>query len=143
MVSNTLQRKQHSEVFYQKLGYLFYSIAAADHRVSAAEKEALLRLIVEDWLNLDDATDAYGTDSAYQIQILFDFLNEKSFDAEHAWSIFERYFKSHLVAFNDDIIDRIFHTAERLAESMNGRNKSEVLALTRLHLLLGKEKHIL
>lgn len=143
MNTKTLQRKQHSEVFYQKLGYLFYSIAATDHRVNEAEKEALLALIVEDWLSLDEATDAYGTDSAYQIQILFDFLNEKSFDAESAWNIFERYFKNNIAAFDEDIIDRIFHTAERMAESLNGRNKSEVRALARLHLLLGKETHIL
>lgn len=143
MTIKTLQRRKHSEVFYQKLGYLFYSIAAADHRVSTSEKEVLLALIVEDWLSLDEATDAYGTDSAYQIQILFDFLNEKSFDAENAWSIFERYFKSHITSFDDDIIDRIFHTAARIADGLNGRNKSEVRALARLHLLLGKEQHIL
>ena len=143
MNTKTLQRRQHSEAFYQKLGYLFYSIAATDHRVNDTEKEALLALIVEDWLSLDEATDAYGTDSAYQIQILFDFLNEKSFDAENAWNIFERYFKNNIAAFDEDIIDRIFHTSERMAESLNGRNKSEVRALARLHLLLGKETHIL
>jgi len=143
MTMKTLQRKQHSEAFYQKLGYLFYAIAASDHRVNNAEKDALLGLIVEDWLSLDEATDAYDTDSAYQIQILFDFLDEKSFDSESAWNIFERYFKNNITAFDEDIVDRIFHTAERMAESLNGRNKSEVRALARLHLLLGKETHIL
>jgi len=55
---------------------------------------------------------------------------------------FERYFKNHMEVFDDDIIDCIFQTAERIAQSLKGRNKSEVLELTRLHLLLGKEKHI-
>ncbi len=142
MTTKLKTKKQHAEVFYQKLGYLFYSIAYADRKVSEPEKSTMLSMIVEDWLSLDETTDPYGTDSAYQIHILFDFLTEKGFDSENAYVIFERYFKNHMEVFDDDIIDRIFHTAERIAQSLNGRNKSEVLALTRLHLLLGKEKHL-
>lgn len=142
MATKTSAKRKHSEAFYQKLGYLFYSIAAIDRRVSDDEKNMMLSLIVEDWLSLDEATDAYGTDSAYQIQILFDFLNEKSFDSEIAYAIFERYFKNHIELFDDDIIDRIFHTANRIADALNGKNKSELRALARLHLLLGKENHI-
>jgi len=44
--------------------------------------------------------------------------------------------------FSDDVIDRVFHSANRIADSLNGRNKSELRALSRLHLLLGKEKQI-
>lgn len=135
-------KKQHNESFYQKLGYLFYSIAAADRKVSDAERRTLQTMIVEDWLSLDETTDPYGTDSAYQIHILFDFLSEKGFDSENAYVIFERYFKSHIELYDDDIIDRIFHTCERIADSLNGKNKSEVRALARIHLLLGKEKQI-
>jgi len=134
--------ESYTQTFYQKLGYLFYSVAASDRRISKQEQNALQQIIQEDWLNLNDKTDAYGSDTAYQIQIIFDFLNEKNYHSESAYSVFSRYFKEHISLFTDDIIDRIFHSADRIAESMNGRNKSELQALTRLHMLLGKERQI-
>ena len=134
---------RYPEAFYQKLGYLFYSISNADRRVSAEELNMLQQIIREDWLSLDDVRDAYGSDTAYQIHIIFDFLREKEYSAETAYGVFSRYFKEHITLFTDDVIDRIFHSADRMAECLNGRNKSELQALARLHLLLGKEKHIL
>jgi hypothetical protein len=132
----------YPEAFYQKLGYLFYSIAHSDRRVSAEELNTLQQIIREDWLPLDDKRDAYGSDTAYQIHIIFDFLREKDYNSESAYNVFTRYFKEHIKLFSDDVIDRIFHSANRIADSLNGRNKSELQALARLHLLLGKEKHI-
>ncbi len=135
-------RKRYPEAFYQKLGYLFYSIAKSDKRVSPAEIVTLQQIIREDWMSLDDTTDLYGSDSAYQIHIIFDFLYEKDFYSESAYTIFSRYFKEHLELFSEDVIDRIIHSASRIAESLNGHNKSELRALTRLQLLIGKENLI-
>jgi hypothetical protein len=138
----TINTDSYTQTFYQKLGYLFYSIASADRRISQQEHDALQQIVKEDWLNLNDKTDAYGTDTAYQIQIIFDFLKEKEYHSESAYNIFNRYFKEHLHLFTDDVIDRIFHSSNRIADSLNGRNKSELQALARLHMLLGKERHI-
>lgn len=138
----TINSDSYNQNFYQKLGYLFYSIASADRRISQQEHDALQQVIKEDWLHFNDITDAYGTDTAYQIQIIFDFLKEKEYHSESAYNIFNRYFKEHLSLFTDDVIDRIFHSSIRIADSLNGRNKSELQALARLHMLLGKERHI-
>jgi hypothetical protein len=132
----------YPEAFYQKLGYLFYSIANSDRRVSPNEVNTLQQIIREDWISLDDHQDAYGSDTAYQIHIIFDFLREKEYNSENAYNVFSRYFKEHIHLFSDDIIDRIFHSANRISASLNGSNKSELRALARLHMLLGKEKHI-
>jgi hypothetical protein len=141
-MKNTIKADYYTPTFYQKLGYLFYSIASADRRISPQELDALQQVIQEDWLNLDENTDTYGTDNAHQIQIIFHFLNEKDYNSESAYSIFNRYFKEHISLFTDDVIDRIFHSSNRIADSLNGRNKSELQALARLHMLLGKERHI-
>jgi hypothetical protein len=141
MTRNT-ESKTYPEAFYQKLGYLFYSIAHSDRRVSGEELTTLQQIIGEDWMSLDDQRDAYGSDTAFQIHIIFDFLREKEYDSESAYNVFTRYFKEHMHLFSDDVIDRIFHSANRIADSLNGRNKSELRALARLHLLLGKEKQI-
>lgn len=141
-MSKEITTKPYPEAFYQKLGYLFYSIAKSDRRVSPSEIFALQQIIREDWANLYPSTDVYGTDTAYQIHIIFDFLLEKDFHSESAYKIFTRYFKEHLDLFSDEVIERIFHSANRIADCLNGRNKSELQALTRLHLLMGKENHI-
>jgi hypothetical protein len=141
-MKNTIKADYYTPTFYQKLGYLFYSIASADRRISPQELDALQQVIQEDWLNLDENTDTFGTDNAHQIQIIFHFLNEKDYNSESAYSIFNRYFKEHISLFTDDVIDRIFHSSNRIADSLNGRNKSELQALARLHMLLGKERHI-
>ena len=138
----TINSDSYNQNFYQKLGYLFYSIASADRRISQQEHDALQQVIKEDWLHFNDKTDAYGSDTAYQIQIIFDFLKEKEYHSESAYNIFNRYFKEHLSLFTDDVIDRIFHSSNRIADCLNGRNKSELQALARLHMLLGKERHI-
>ncbi len=141
-MNTTIHRESYTQNFYQKLGYLFYSIASADRRISHQELDALQQVIQEDWLHLDENTDTYGTDNAHQIQIIFHFLNEKEYKSESAYNIFNRYFKEHISLFTDDVIDRIFHSSNRIADSLNGRNKSELQALARLHMLLGKERHI-
>jgi hypothetical protein len=132
----------YPEAFYQKLGYLFYSIAHSDRTISSEEINTLQQIIREDWLTLDDKRDVYGSDTAYQIHIIFDFLREKEYNSDSAYNVFTRYFKEHIDLFSDDVIERIFHSANRIADSLNGRNKSELRALARLHLLLGKEKQI-
>ena len=133
----------HNEAFYQKLGYLFYSIAAADGHVASEEKEALHKMVIEDWVTLEVSKDSFGSDAAFQIEVLFDFLIEKSQDGEKAYHVFEHYFKDNIELFTDDVIERIFHTSNKIAESFHNFNKSELISLTRLHLLLGKERHIL
>jgi hypothetical protein len=136
------EQNRYPEAFYQKLGYLFYSIAYSDQTISTDELNALQQIIREDWVSLDEERDAYGSDTAYQIHILFDFLKEKEYSSDSAYNVFSRYFKEHIHLFSDDVIERIFHSANRIADSLNGRNKSELRALARLHLLLGKEKDI-
>ena len=136
-------KTKYTEGFYQKLGYLFYSVAAADGHVASEEKDMLHKMVIEDWITLESSTDAFGTDNAYQIEILFDFLIEKEFPGERAFHVFEHFFKSNLEMFNDQVIERIFHTSEKIANSFHSKNKAELNALTRIHLMLGRERHIL
>ncbi len=136
-------KTKYNEAFYQKLGYLFYSVAAADGVIVKEEVEALHQMVIEDWLHLDDSKDNFGSDQAYQIEVLFDFLREKEFPGERAFHVFEHFFKSNLEMFNDDVLERIYHTSNKIADSFHSRNKAELTALTRIHLLLGRERHIL
>lgn len=134
---------RHNAAFYQKLGYLFYSVAASDGHVAAEEKKMLHAMVLEDWVNLEESRDEFGTDNAYQVEVLFDFLVEKEFPGERAYEVFEHYFKNHLELFTPEVTDRIYHTAGRIAASFHSMNKKELNSITRLHLLMNRERHIL
>src|SRR5690606_35794866 len=49
-------------VFYQKMGELFYAIAAADKVVRKTEYDALKKIVTEEWKNLDEYEDSFQTD---------------------------------------------------------------------------------
>jgi hypothetical protein len=136
-------KTKYTQAFYHKLGYLFYSVAAADGSIVKEERDVLHKMVVEDWLDLEKSNDEFGSDNAYQIEVLFDFLSERSFPSERAFEVFEQFFKANLEMFNEDVVDRIYHTSERVASSFHSKNKAELNALTRIHLLLGRERHIL
>ncbi len=133
----------HNEKFFRKLGYAFYSVAASDGTVAEDERKMLHQMVIEDWVTLELSQDEFGSDAAYQIEMLFEYLTEQAMGSEKAFQKFEQYFKDNLELFSDDVIDRIYHTANRIADSFHSKNKAELNTLMRLHLLLGKERHIL
>lgn len=133
----------HNEKFFRKLGYVFYAVAASDGSVADDERKALHQMVIEDWVTLEVSQDQFGSDAAYQIEMLFEYITDQGMTAEKAYQKFEQYFKDNLELFSDEVIERIFHTCNRIAESFHSKNKAELNTLMRLHLLLGKERHIL
>jgi len=123
--------------FYQKLGYLFYAIAAADRNVAQEEVQALRAMIREDWVNLETSTDAFGTDAAHQIEIVFDFIHDKDISADKAFRIFETWYHEHADLFDADVINRVYHTMNRVVTAFHGANKSEMAMIFRTKALLG------
>jgi hypothetical protein len=117
-------KTKYTQAFYHKLGYLFYSVAAADGIIAKEEKDALHKMVLEDWLDLEASNDEYGSDNAYQIEVLFDFLTEKDFPSDRAYEVFEHFFKANLEMFTEDVVDRIYHTSDRIASSFNAKNNA-------------------
>jgi hypothetical protein len=126
--------------FYQKLGYLFYSVAAADQHIAKEEEKILHEMVLEDWVAFSTAHDEFGTDAAYEIEIVFDYIQDQGLSADKAFHVFEKFYKENNGLFTDDVNQRIFHTIQRISHSFHGNNKSELTAITRVHLLLGREK---
>lgn len=90
----------------------------------------------EDWLSLDDFTDRYGTDSANQIEIVFDVLMEYTKSSEECFDEFKEFYKEHPHAFTEEIKSTAKKTARAVANSFAGKNKSELIILAKLDLLL-------
>lgn len=84
-------KKQVNEL-YQNLGKLFYAVAMADHSVHMKEMEKLNEVVRDYWLEVDDIEDEYGTDSAFQIISVFDWLLEYQKDSEEIYEEFEAFY---------------------------------------------------
>ncbi|GAA3561572.1 hypothetical protein GCM10022395_10250 [Snuella lapsa] len=126
--------------FYQNLGKLFYAIAAADRVVETKEFETLKELVKNQWLEVDDINDAFGSDAAYQIEIVFDWLNthETELSIEKYFNDFIAYKNEQKHLFTDAVNKLIIRTASAIAASFSGINKSELILLAKLDMELKK-----
>ena len=131
MVTN----KNIGKAFYQSLGKLFYAVAKADHSVHVKEIDRLKEMVREHWLEVDEVEDEYGTDAAFQIETVFDWLLENEKDAAECYEDFERFYADYKARFTDQIKYLIMVTARSIASAFAGRNKSELITLGRLELL--------
>lgn len=125
--------------FYQHLGELFFAIAKSDGVVRPEEEIRLKTLIDEEWAELEDSEDEFHGNAAYQMESVFQNLFEEFADAESAFDDFKYFKLEHEHLFPPKIKDLILVTANSIASSFRGKNKSELNMLLRLEQLL-KEK---
>lgn len=121
---------------YQILGELFYAIAASDKVVRPAEIKAMRDLVNEKWKALDHLEDEYHSDAAYQIEIVFDWLDDQYLDPEDCFQDFKDFKKEHPKLFTIKIKKLIWETANAIASSFAGLNKSELAMLAKLKMNL-------
>ncbi|WP_394973047.1 hypothetical protein [uncultured Croceitalea sp.] len=132
--SNTVGNK-----FYQKIGNLFFAISMADGSVHTKEIDKLKAMVREKWIPLDDIEDEYGTDSAFQIEIVFDWLLENEKTGSECFKEFNDFYQEHKTIFTDKIKKLIIETSASIASSFAGKNKSELMMLGKLQLLFYPE----
>ncbi len=121
---------------YENLGKLFYAMAICDGSVHAKEWDKVKEIVKEDWLYVDDFTDRYGTDAANQIEIVFDGLMEYTRSSEECYTEFKSFYKEHPHAFSEEIKSLTIKTSNAIANAFSGRNKSELVLLAKIQLLL-------
>ncbi|WP_339917430.1 hypothetical protein [Yeosuana marina] len=133
------KRKKMTLKFYQNLGKLFYAIAVADNNVKNTEFDKLKELVKQHWLELDSIEDIYTTDAAYQIEIVFNWLNsEKKTDANACFDDFVNYKNEQKHLFTSNVKELILKTAGAIAAAFSGINKSELIMLANLDMELKK-----
>jgi hypothetical protein len=125
-----------AQKFYQNRGKLFYSIAASDKVVEKVEFNTLKRIVEQERVNIDSYQDEFGTDTANQIIIIFDWLEENQPDAFLSFEEFCNFKKENEKLFDQKINKLIWKTADALADSFAGKNKSELIMLTKLKSIL-------
>jgi hypothetical protein len=118
--------------FYQQLGRVFYGVAAADGTVRKGEAEKLKKIIKTEWVPAEDTSDEFETDSAYQIEIVFDWLNENDWNKESILADFSDFREEHPGLFSAKNRQLIMETAETIADAFHNINKKEIRFLTEL-----------
>ena len=126
-------KKKMTLKFYQNLGKLFYAIAAADEHVKKVEFDKLKELVKKNWLDIDVIEDVYNTDAAYQIEIVFDWLNDhENLNTKACFDDFVNYKNEQKHLFTKPVKQLILKTAGAIAASFSGVNKSELIFLANL-----------
>lgn len=122
--------------FYRLLGKTFYSFAMVDKSVRQEEIEKLKELVQKEWLPVEDSFDVFGSDSAHQIEIVFDWLVENDCEYEQIIPEFKNFKLEHNSLFTPEVNALILKTATAIASSFSGKNKSEHVLISRLKSIL-------
>ncbi|WP_271393460.1 hypothetical protein [Aequorivita sinensis] len=118
------------------MGELFYAIAAADKVVRKEEYDILKKMVLKKWKNIDNDKDSLQGNAAHQIEIVFDWFDYEQLDANDCFDSFADYKKENSKLFTEERKKLIWKTADAIASSFSGKNKSELVMLAKLKLLL-------
>jgi hypothetical protein len=135
----SMKRKNETMVrLYQLLGRVFYAAAQADSVIRAEEISALKQIVKEVWLDVDETFDDFQSDSAHQIEIVFDYLLEDEIQVEDALEQLKEFKKIHSSLFTVEVSNLIMETAHRIISAFAKRNKSELIFMSQLQLIIEK-----
>jgi len=123
-------------LFYQKMGELFYAIAAADKVVKEEEYKALKDLVSTEWKKLDSCKDQFNSNAVSQIEVVFDWFDYEQLDANDCFDSFADYKKANPNFFTEERRKIIWDTANAIASAFAGKNKSELIMLAKLKRIL-------
>jgi len=130
-------KKNLNVKFYEVLGKLFYAVAAADGVVELSEVNKLKKIVRKEWLPVDETEDDFQTDAAYQIEVVFDWLDaQNNLKSDSLYKEFVNYKNEQSYFFTPAIKKLIIKTAHAIAASFSGKNKSELIILARLDIEL-------
>lgn len=134
-----MKAKNLNITFYQNIAKIFYAVAKADNIVTKEEIKILKKVVKENWLEVDETFDVFGTDTAYQIEIVFDWLYSKNATSEDCYNDFVEYYQNHSYFFTSEIKALILETSGKIASSFAQKNKSELMLLAKLSIEFKKE----
>ncbi len=120
-------------VFYQKLGEIFYAVAAADNVVRQEEYNALKEMVIQEWRESDLNE---SSNKLCQMEIMFNWFDYEQLDANSCFEHFEEYYKENSHLFTPEIKKLIWKTANTIADSVSTKNKRELIMLAKLQILL-------
>ena len=123
-------------ILHQNLGKLFYAVAMADKKIEEEEIAALKTDILQRWYNLDSKPNGLVLDSHQDIITVFTQLHSIKAESDSCFMEFREFFNEHQNIFNTDLRKLIWDTTQVIASSFANKNKSELIVLAKLKMLL-------
>lgn len=125
--------------FNWQLAKLFYGVAAADKKVREEEILKLKKMLRTEWYSSLGRTEQGMNESATQIETAFDWLLKNDWNKDHLIPDFKAYFIENINLFTPEMRGLILRTAEVIAAASSGKNKSELVFISRLHFILTEQ----
>jgi hypothetical protein len=120
---------------YENLGKLFYAMASIDGTVHTKEVDHLRSFIRSYWLDIDTVEDEYGSDAAFRIETTFDWLLEYEKKPKACFEAFKEFYNDHVQIFTPTIKRLTLDTAHAMANAYAGKNKAELILLSKIEIL--------
>jgi hypothetical protein len=121
-----------SEIFYEKLAYLFYAVAHIDGKVDKKEFSKLHDEINLIWQNTDNQPHEFNTNVGLEIEAIFEWLEDEDYSSKDALDDFKDYALQHKYLFDEKICKNIIHTCTEIATKVRGVNQAEVKILNKI-----------
>lgn len=134
----TQSNSQFIKDLYLNLGKLFYAVAASDKVIRPQEVQKLREIVDTEWLKFENSEDEFGTDMAFEIEAVFDYLQEKNAEADTAFEEFKEFKLANEERFTTKLKKLIWNTADSIAASFSNKNKSELIMLSKLKMVLSE-----
>lgn len=126
----------YNEKFYHAIGHAFYAVAHADKQVNKEEFQTLIKIVREQWAPLEDETDEFGEDIAFQIISVFDWLADNNVKDKESIKHFKEFVNEHPKLFTTTIKNKILKTCEKIAETTHGISKKENKIIKEINAIL-------
>ena len=120
----------------ENLGKLFYAVAVADKKIEEEEIAALKTNILQRWDSPDSKPNGLVLDGHQEIFTIFKELQNTRAESETCYMQFQEFFNEHKQLFNEDLRKLIWDTTQGIASSYAKKNKSELIVLAKLKMLL-------
>lgn len=122
--------------FYAEVGKLLYALAKADGNITQEEIKEIHQMVIKDLVPLETSTDEFGTDSAFYVEMEFDFLNENFVEPDQAFNSFVDYVDEHYTAFDNKLKEAVFNVANTLTQRFHETNIQDHYMIERLKKVL-------
>lgn len=120
----------------EAIGYVVYAVASADMRISDEEKQVIEQYLHKNIKTLVHPEDPIGTKSVEIILKKIDFLLHEKMKSEKAFQVFSERYKADKKLFSAEMKQLILDLCIKAAVAVNRMNKSELVVLSQIELLL-------
>jgi hypothetical protein len=118
------------------IAYMAYAVASADHHVDEVERKAIHSFIDEHWQLLADEEDPFAAQTLDFVDKMIPALEANQMSSEEAFNHFKEMFEAKNELFSAELKTFIIQLCIRTGAAFNQMNKSELVLISRLELLL-------